>query len=159
VILALLLACAPQPADTGSPAVDTAPVPWAPTKGAYAVTVADAWDGDCDFDDPATYEAPAQEWTFDPRGDVLIVYRDFWTPTACTLDGAAFGCDDGSWEEGRMQVTRRVEGEFPDEASVRGALVVELDCGGTGCDTLQDTYGRRLDFPCRSEAAFEGTLD
>jgi hypothetical protein len=58
-----------------------------------------------------------------------------------------------------MEVTRLVEGTFPSDGRVERALVLELDCGGTGCDTLKDTYGRSLGFPCRSEVPFEGRLE
>ncbi len=155
MILALL-ACAP--ADPSLPG-DAAPAEPTPGAGAFAVTVAEEWEGDCDFEDPATYQDPEQDWMFDPRGDVLILYKTFWEPLSCELSGVDFVCDDGSWESGRMQVTLLVEGTFPTEATVEGALVVELDCGGAGCDSLQDLYGRRLDFPCRSEAPFEGAVE
>lgn len=152
--LLLLLACGgDDSAARAAPGEEGSPV-----AGAYAMTVADAWSGTCDLDDPATYEAATQEWTFDPRGDVLILYRDFWTPLTCTLDGLAFSCDDGSWNGGRMEVTRLVEGTFTASGTVGGQLVVELDCGGAGCDELQETYGRDLTFPCRAEAAFSGAI-
>lgn len=94
----------------------------APVGGDYAMAVAEAWSGTCDLDDPATYEAPEQAWTLDPRDDVLILYRDYWTPLACTLDGLAFSCDEGSWTGGRREVTRLVEGTFTAEGSVGGQL-------------------------------------
>jgi hypothetical protein len=156
MILALSLLGCDGPASDEAPA--SAPDP-TPTAGVYAMTVAEEWEGDCDFQDPATYEAPEQEWTFDPRDDVLIFYEDFWTPLYCTLDGLDFSCDDGSRSEGRFRVTRLVEGTFPDAQTVSGAVVVQLDCSGTGCDTLKDLYGRGLDVPCEAQAAFDGVLE
>jgi hypothetical protein len=154
-VILLLASCAAV--DSGEDATETG-VPAAPPvgAGAFTMTIADTWAGDCEFDDPATYQ-PAQEWTFDPRGDVLVLYKDFWTLVSCTLDGAEFLCDDGSYQESRMQVTKEIEGSFATGTTVEGALVVELDCGGNGCDSLKDLYGKKLDFPCRAEAPFSGT--
>lgn len=151
-----LLACAhPDPVSPGDPAAAEP----AAGAGTFAVTVAAEWEGDCDFEDPATYQEPEQEWSFDPRDDVLIVYTGFWEVASCSLEGADFRCDTGSWGGGRAQVTLLLEGTFPSEDTVEGARVVELDCTGAGCDSLKELYGRRLDFPCRSEARFEGRLD
>lgn len=157
MILALL-ACGPTEPSGDGDATDTpdvAPEVEPVGDGTFVMTIADTWEGDCDFDDPSTYQ-PAQAWTFDPRGDVLVLYKDFWSLVACDLAGADFSCDDGSWQQSRMQVTREIEGRFSSETSVEGALVIELDCGGNGCDELQYLYGRRLDFPCRAEAPFSG---
>ena len=137
------------------PEVTESPVPVA---GFYDVTVAEEWDGDCNLDDPVTCEAPEQEWEADPRGDVLILYQDYWTPSSCVLTGLDFVCDDGSWNESRAQVTKTVEGTFTEDGEVSGVKAVELDCGGAGCDILEEMYGQRLDVPCRVEAAFEGSL-
>lgn len=154
MILALL-ACAPAPTPEAP-----APTEQAPVAGTFAVTVSEEWEGDCEFEDPATYQTPEQTWTFDPRANgVLILSPGLWDVLSCALDGPDFTCDDGSYEEGRAQVTRLVEGAFTSDTAVAGALVIELDCGGAGCDALKDAYGRRLEFPCRSEAAFEGTLE
>ena len=151
----LLLAC--TGAEIHDTAVPDTPVT-APSGGTYNVALGDTWLGTCDLADPATHDDVAQEWTVDPRGDTLIVYLDYWSPITCTLEGFDFGCDDGSWSGGRVEVTRRVEGTFPTDARIEGALVLELDCGGAGCDTLEGQYGRGLEFPCRSEVAFEGVL-
>lgn len=154
-MMLLLLACTGT--DTEETAMPDAPVA-APVGGTYTVTLGDTWVGSCDLADAATHGDVEQEWTVDPRGDTLIVYLDYWSPISCALDGFDFGCDDGSWSGGRAQVTRRVEGSFPTDARIEGALVLELDCGGAGCDTLKDMYGRGLEFPCRSEVEFEGVL-
>ncbi|MES2642906.1 MAG: hypothetical protein V4850_25705 [Myxococcota bacterium] len=152
-----LLACAPAP----SPAPeDTAPAEQAPVAGTFAVTVEAEWAGECDFEDPATYRDAEETWTFDPRANgVLVLFPGVWDVLSCALDGPDFTCDEGSYEAGRTQVTRLVEGVFTADDTIAGALVIELDCGGTGCDTLTDAYGRRLEFPCRSEAAFAGELE
>jgi hypothetical protein len=152
-----LLACAPaEPEPTADTATVEVPVPVA---GRYTIELAEEWEGDCQLDDPATYDDLVQEWTFDPRGDVLVLYLDFWNLTSCTLDGLDFSCDDGSWSGGRAEVQKRIEGTLTPTGRVEGQRVLELDCGGPGCDTLQDSYGRRLDFPCRAEVPFEGAVE
>lgn len=156
-MILLLFACAqPAPEDTAGTPLPPADVPPVPAAGDYAVEVAGTWEGDCRFEDPATYQPPEQVWTADPRGEVLVLYLDYWTPVACSLDGLDFTCDTGSWAADRMQVTHTLAGAFSADETVAGAIVLELDCGGAGCDTLQDLYGNRLSFPCRAEAPFTG---
>ena len=156
-MMLLLLACAstphPAPEDSASPAAPTV------STGTFAVTVATEWSGDCEFSDTNPDQQAQQEWTFDPRDDILVLYKDYWNVETCTHEGTDFSCDDGSWKADRMQVTLLTEGGFPTEDTLQGQLVVELDCTGTGCDTLIDEYGRHLEFPCRSEAAFDGVLE
>lgn len=160
IALLAALACAtPGPgadsADTaGEPAADAEP---RPEGGAYAVSVADTWEGDCELTDPATGEAPEQEWTLAPSASGMVLYPDFWNVLVCSLDGEAFVCDDGSWSTPRAEVGRRVQGQFAGPDTIEGALVLTLDCKNSGCDELEAAYGRRLKFPCSAEAPFSGT--
>lgn len=159
--LFVLLACSPpapaeDTADTpGDTAADTASIA-APAGGAFVVEVAEEWSGDCEFTDPATGEAPEQEWTLDPDGERMVLYPDFWAVLTCTLAGVEFDCDDGSWSTARIDVSRRVQGSFSGADGLDGGLVVALDCKKDGCDELQGAYGRRLEFPCTATAPFSG---
>jgi hypothetical protein len=152
VILAILACASPDPAggDTAAPEPGV-------VAGSFAVDVAEEWDGDCAFDDLATYQEPQQVWTFEPRNHgVLILSTGTWDLLSCSFEGQDFVCDEGSYADGRTRVTREIAGAFPSDTTVEGAFVVELDCSGSGCDDLQDAYGSGIEFPCRAEAPFTG---
>lgn len=165
-MIVLLLACAQTDGTVGKDGSDTSTTdtsetegPAAPLAGDYRVAVAGTWEGDCDFDDPDTRQAPEQVWTVDPRSGVAVIYQGDWAPVACALDGWAFLGDMGSYDQGHMHVDHTLEGAFSAEGGIQGAEVIALDCSSSGCDTLRAAYGRRLDFPCRSTAAFSGALE
>lgn len=151
-----LLACVQETGGRNNPQPDDIEI--APIPGFYEVSLAEEWEGDCNLDDFATYDEPEQEWEALPRGAVLILYQDYWAPNSCTLDGMDFSCDDGSWSESRAQVDKTIEGSFVLDGTLTGRKVVELDCGGSGCDILEEMFGNRLGVPCRIEAPFEGVL-
>ena len=155
ILLSLISGCAPEkragradPADPADPVL---------TAGRYAVTAADAWSGDCDLEDDATYAEPEQEWQTDPRGATLIIYPDFWDTITCDLDGMAFSCDQGSWAvEGRQTAsfTRLLTGTFTDDGFTAEDSV-QMDCEEPGCDLLRDLYGADS-FPCAVSAPYDG---
>ena len=133
-----------------------------PGAGRYAVNAASSFVGDCALEDSATYAEPEQSWTLDPRGDVLILYPDFWDTWRCSLEGMDFACDQGSWEvTGRRpaRFSRVLVGSFSAPDVFVAQDTVTMSCEEGGCDDLRDLYGSDLNFPCTVTAEFVGVRE
>ena len=98
----------------------------------------------------------------DPRGEVLILYPDFWDSLRCSLEGMDFACDRGSWEvTGRRPATfsRVLLGNFSAPDVFVAQDTVTMSCEEGGCDDLRDLYGADLNFPCTVTAEFVGVRE
>lgn len=95
----------------------------------------------------------------DLRGEVLILYPDFWDTWRCSLEGMDFACDLGSWElTGRRPAvfSRMLIGSFSAPDVFVAQDTVTMSCEEGGCDDLRDLYGPDLSFPCTSTAEYLG---
>lgn len=150
-----LLACAKPTADSMAPAVVV------PEEGAWAVTQAVTWEGDCALDNMSSALPAEAEWVLDVRGDHLDVYQTFWTLLWCELDSGAFVCDVGSFTndygaEGVATYTWLLSGSFPTSTTVEAAFTLDAGCEGSICEDEAAQIGKKFSFPCSLAAPVSG---
>lgn len=144
----------------------------APGSGWYRISIAVETAWTCAGQPPAEQEADRAssmaEIEVSERGDgATWRWADAYDPLDCALDGDELTClvydthtSEGDEESPRsaLRETRTIEAGWVGDGVIEGAMVLELDCAGDGCENVALGYGEGFVFPCVGSRSLSASL-
>jgi hypothetical protein len=162
VTFLLWLACGKGETQDSEP---TGGLPFEPSSGRYAVTIATEFEGDCALDDPTTGFLVSDRWDLLIEGDKIRWWQNSETSRIGTMDGLDFSFDLGTYLtsytkagfDALESLAYALVGTFDSATSFSGSYDVAASCEGADCAKIGAFWGSDFTYPCVASAPFEGT--